>query len=56
MLSKEKMEKRERVIGKIDEVSYIQAGYTLAALELNAMYKEAVGKGFLRKVLDSMMV
>ena len=54
MLSKEKMEKRERVIEKFNEVSYMQDGYALAVLELNALYKEVPMKGFLGKVLESL--
>lgn len=56
MSNEEKMKKREEVIQKIDQLSYMQAGYTLATLELNALYKETSGKGFLRKVAESMMV
>lgn len=56
MSSEEKMKKREETIQKFDQISYMQDGYTLAALEFNAMYKEVTGESFLKKIAKSVMV
>lgn len=55
-MSSEEMKKREKVIEKFNQISCMQDGYALAALEFNAMYKETTGESFLKKAAENMRV
>ena len=56
MSDEKRKQKREAVINKFERASYINAGYALAIVEINALYKEEAGEGCLEKLAKRMLL